>query len=122
MIKDRVIQVLEYKCIPKESFYTKIGITSANFRGKAKNTPLNSTTIENILSVIPDINLAWLLTGQGAMFSTEHTNTTEERLLDLLKEKDAKIEELSRLVGRLESRVEFLQKKATSPNDEVAEN
>lgn len=122
MIKDRVIQVLEYKCIPKESFYTKIGITSANFRGKAKNTPLNSTTIENILSVIPDINLSWLLTGQGAMFSTEHTNTTEERLLDLLKEKDAKIEELSRLVGRLESRVEFLQKKATSPNDEVAEN
>lgn len=69
MIKDRIIQVLEYKSIAKERFYTKIGMTSANFRGKARETPINSTAIENILSVIPDLNLVWLITGNGEMLT-----------------------------------------------------
>ena len=67
MIKERIIQVLELKGIAKESFYKKIGISSANFRGKAKKTPLNSDTIANILSEIEDLNPLWLLTGRGEM-------------------------------------------------------
>lgn len=67
MIKERIIQLLEYKSIPKEEFYIKIGMTSASFRGNAKNTPLNSKAIENILSEIQDVNPIWLLTGQGNM-------------------------------------------------------
>jgi hypothetical protein len=71
MIKDRIIKVIEFKGIAKEKFYSEIGMTSANFRGKAKETPLNSTAIENILSVIPDINLDWLLTGKGEMLKPQ---------------------------------------------------
>ena len=67
MIKDRVIQVLEYKGIPKELFYVKIGMRSASFRGNAKNSPLNTNAIENILSEIPDLNPDWLLRGVGEM-------------------------------------------------------
>ncbi|MDV3612418.1 hypothetical protein CMU81_01060 [Elizabethkingia anophelis] len=67
MIKDRIIQVIEYKGIAKENFYKKIGMTSANFRGKAKETPINSTAIENILSEIKDLSPEWLLTGHGEM-------------------------------------------------------
>lgn len=67
MIKKRIIQLLENKGIAKEEFYKKIGVTSANFRGKASETPVNSKTIENILSEISDLNLNWLLTGQGSM-------------------------------------------------------
>jgi len=71
MIKERVIQLLEYKMIPKEDFYAKIGMTSASFRGNAKKTPLNSNAIANILSQISDVNSDWLLTGQGEMLKTE---------------------------------------------------
>lgn len=67
LIKERIIKIIEYKGIPKEEFYVKIGMTSANFRGKAKQTPINSTAIENILSEIPDVNPNWLLTGNGSM-------------------------------------------------------
>ncbi len=67
MIKDRIIQVIENKGIGKENFYTEIGMTSASFRGKAKKSPINSNAIENILSVIPDVNPEWLLTGKGDM-------------------------------------------------------
>ncbi len=67
MIKERIIQLVELKGIRKEIFYQKIGMTSASFRGKAKETPINSNAIENILSEIPDANLEWLLTGKGFM-------------------------------------------------------
>lgn len=68
MIKERVVQVIEIKGIAKEKFFEKIGVTSANFRGNARKTPLNSTTIENILSEIPELNPEWLLTGKGSIF------------------------------------------------------
>lgn len=74
MIKERIIQLIEYKGIPKESFYVSIGMTSASFRGKAKETPLNSIAIENILSKIPDVNPLWLLTGEGEMIATPYNN------------------------------------------------
>jgi len=67
MIKDRVIQLVESKGVVKETFFEKIGMSSANFRGNAKKTPLNSTAIENILSTFPDVNPDWLLTGEGEM-------------------------------------------------------
>lgn len=74
MIKQRVIQVLEYKGIAKEDFYKKIGMTSASFRGKAKESPLNSNAIANILSEIETLNAEWLLTGKGEMLKSENIN------------------------------------------------
>ncbi len=67
MIKERIIQFIDLKGVTKEHFYNKIGMTSANFRGKAKETPINSTAIENILSEFPNLNLDWLITGKGEM-------------------------------------------------------
>lgn len=71
MIKERLIQIVEYKGIAKEKFYKKIGMTSASFRGNAKKTPLNSNAIENILSEIVDLNAEWLLTGKGEMLKID---------------------------------------------------
>ena len=64
-IKQRVVQFAEKQSISKEEFFKRIGMTSANFRGKAQNSPLNSSTIENIISEFPEINLHWLVTGKG---------------------------------------------------------
>lgn len=90
MIKKRIIQLLEYKGIPKEEFYKKIGVTSANFRGKASETPVNSKTIENILLEIPDLNLEWLLTGKGPVLkkiiSDPIIERAEKALYNLHKE------------------------------------
>ena len=43
----------------------KIGMSYGSFTGQAKNTPLNSNAIANILCIVPDVNLHWLLTGIG---------------------------------------------------------
>jgi hypothetical protein len=68
MIKDRIVQLIEHLGVSKEKFYTEIGMTSANFRGKNKETPINSNAIENIFSKIPGVNLEWLIAGKGEMF------------------------------------------------------
>jgi regulator of replication initiation timing len=97
-----------------------------NFTGKAKETPLNSNAIGNILLEIPDVNLEWLITGQGSMLKTDtynnvspppatqpESNAQIERIYkELLKEKKAeykadlkefhqKIEVLNRDIGAL---------------------
>jgi len=62
-IKDRVVQVAEKQPISKEEFFRVIGMTSASFRGKAKETPLNSNAIVNIITNFPEVDLYWLLSG-----------------------------------------------------------
>ncbi|MDH1602238.1 hypothetical protein [Empedobacter sp. GD03739] len=68
MIKKRIHKILEVRKVQKEYFYKKIGMTSANFRGKAVETPINSNALNNIISLFPDLNIHWLITGKGEMF------------------------------------------------------
>ena len=69
-IKDRVLTLPKKHGISKEAFFDSIGMTSANFRGKARKTPLNSNAIVNIITKYPDTNLYWLLNGV-VKFETE---------------------------------------------------
>lgn len=69
-IKERILSISEYKGITKESFFQKIGMTYGNFKGKSKDTPINSNAIADILTMFPDIDPEWLLTGEGAMLKT----------------------------------------------------
>ena len=107
MIKNRVVQLIEFKEIAKEDFYKKIGITSANFRGKAKETPLNSTTIANIISIIPDVNLEWLITGKGEMIKTNAIQSAvvgdeiQFKYISLLEENNRLLKENAALKERL---------------------
>jgi len=74
-IKERVVQFAETQSVSKEKFFDEIGMTSANFRGKAQKSPLNSLTIEKIFTLYPEINLHWLLTGKGEMISEKKKNS-----------------------------------------------
>jgi cellulase/cellobiase CelA1 len=81
MIKERILQLLEYKHIGKENFFEKMGMTSANFRGEAKKRPLNSNAIENILSEFPDLSPEWLLTGKGSMLRESSTKNISQSIV-----------------------------------------
>lgn len=66
-IKERILQIAEFKDITKQDLCKKMGVTYGNFTGKNKNTPINSDSIANLLSIFPDISARWLLTGEGEM-------------------------------------------------------
>lgn len=69
-IKERILNIAEFKGVSKEKFINDIGMTYANFKGENKKKPLNSDTIVNIVTMHPEINLRWLLTGTGNMTET----------------------------------------------------
>lgn len=111
-IKSRLAIFLENQGIAKEKFYTEIGMTSANFRGDAKKSPLNSDAIENILSKLPQINPSWLITGEGKMLAEKDAinqtknDMTQEKFFDALERRDKQFDELLEQNSRLISVIE----------------
>lgn len=115
-IKERVVQIAEKQDVSKERFFYSIGMTSASFRGKAKDTPLNSKAIVNIITKYPEVDLYWLLMGEnkassenplnepGLEYNTSDKSCEEKdemiRLLkDQIKDLKADKEDLKKLLG-----------------------
>lgn len=71
-IKERVLQIADFKGVTKEKFFNEINMTYGNFKGKSKNTPLNSNALADILTIYNEISPEWLLTGKGEMLKQEH--------------------------------------------------
>jgi hypothetical protein len=97
-------------------------MTSANFRGKAKETPINSTAIKNILLIIPDLNPDWLISGKGSMLRREqrignvdnsnvigsnvsgngiNINETSSELIAIINKQQDQIEKLLNIIEKL---------------------
>jgi len=75
-IKERILQIAELKDVSKESFCEKIGMSYGNFKGKSKNSAINSNAIAEIVTLYPDLNLRWLITGDGEMQLNESVSTS----------------------------------------------
>ena len=66
MIVSRILQIIEYKGINKRKFYLETGLSNG-FLDKVKD--VGASKIEHILNVYPEINMEWLLTGEGDMLN-----------------------------------------------------
>jgi hypothetical protein len=62
MIQDRIIEYLEYKGISKYKFYKETGLSNGFLDKKGT---IGADKCEIIYSHYPDLNLEWLITGQG---------------------------------------------------------
>ncbi|MDB0602602.1 hypothetical protein PL373_15985 [Tenacibaculum maritimum] len=120
MIKERILKVVGFKGFKKEDFFNKIGMTSANFRGKAKERPINSIAIENIFTVIPDLSLIWLLTGKGEMLVSEIGEKSEKSEIEKEnKELNTEIRELNTENRVLNREIRELNTEIKNLNNEI---
>lgn len=136
--KDRLLDFLKYIGIGQNSFEKKVGISNgyiAHSRGR-----FGSAIIAKIVETYPELNTAWLLTGEGEMLKAPQnpfsqmpsqqiedivTKTFTERLMEayrageifpaevhnrIVAEKDKRIEELQRENWELQKKIEDLTK------------
>lgn len=104
-IKERVVEIAKKQSISQERFFHSIGMTSANFRGKAKDTPLNSKAIVNIITKYPEVDLYWLLMGEP---KSSETNVLHEPG-SKYKTTNTSCEEKDEIIAMLKSQIQDLK-------------
>ena len=65
--KERILQFVDYKGISKSRFYEETGMKRGFLDGDKLQTSIPDTFIATIIAKYPEINLKWLLTGEGSM-------------------------------------------------------
>ncbi len=98
MIKDRILQFIDYKQITKNKFETECGLPVRYVSNIGKS--IQSDVIEKIVLTFPDINLRWLVTGLGEMVMEEGKDETKD---DLRKQVEYLQGENSRLLALIEA-------------------
>jgi len=77
-IKERVLQIAKSKGLSYEFFFNDLGISYSNFKGKQRNTSLQSDSIDKIISKYSDVDLHWLITGEKKYSTNEVSNIVSE--------------------------------------------
>jgi hypothetical protein len=67
-LSDRLQAIIEYKNVTITEFERLAKVSKGVFAKAIKNnTGINSVALEKIISIVPEINMNWVLTGQGNM-------------------------------------------------------
>jgi hypothetical protein len=83
MIQKRILQFLAYKSLSKYKFYQETGLSNGFLD---KEGAIGTDKCERIISVYPEINLEWLITGNGAMLKGNSNYLDSDTPINQLKE------------------------------------
>lgn len=93
-IKERIKQVAENKGVPIGKFFKKLGISPTGYTGLKLEKGINSETIQKLISIYPEIDLYWLITGYEQTTPKHTLAEDEETYVTICKmciEKDKRI-------------------------------
>ncbi len=69
---DRLIQFIKFSGLSARQFDLSIGAGNGyTLRMQKNNASIGSDVIENIIKTYPELNLVWLITGEGEMLKTD---------------------------------------------------
>ncbi len=104
LVKQNILQVIEYKGISKYEFYKKTRIT----RGVLdQNNGMSEENIARFLAYFTDIDANWLLTGNGLMLRDQSEGPPNQaEVIRLLKEK---IHDQQEIITLLKEKIDVLQ-------------
>ena len=111
--KERIIEFINYQGITVSVFLEKTGIKRGFLDGDKLKSTVSDIFIAKIIAIYPNINLEWLITGNGQMLKEETSSFKEsnsEELLKYLDKKDKRVEELLIENGQLKQQIEDLKR------------
>lgn len=96
-IKQNILYFVESQGFKKEDFFNQIEISYSNFKGKSLFSEIGADKIVKILTIFPQINPDWLLTGKGEMLrnSEELQVDCKQEIVKIQKELDFKTEQVN---------------------------
>lgn len=80
-VKERLIDFLNYKGISKSEFGRIIGVSSAFVTSMRKS--IQPDKVESIANSFPDLNINWLMTGEGEMLKATKGSGSSDSSADL---------------------------------------
>ena len=128
MIKtiDRLIQFVEYIGLSARQFDLSIGAANGyTLRMKKNHASIGSDVIESILSKYPQLNVVWLLTGEGDMIKSdshfkipdfESITDIQKRAIESIVEKklrERQDKELKEILQAVTEEIEKAKKKSS---------
>lgn len=115
MILERLKEYIDKKGITIAAFERSIGMSNASFGKSLKNgKAIGTDKLENILMVYQDINLIWLLTGQGEMLKEEVIQPSpslpeDSFIYKMYQEKEKQVQQLTEELRAMERKVGNLE-------------
>ena len=114
----RLRQILDYYNINPTAFSQKIGVAEGTVRKILnKNTTIRSDNLEKISQSFTDIDLHWLITGDGDMLLKNRKTTPQEQPSDNALQM---IADLARENGQLQAENEELKNKLARAENKMA--
>ena len=110
---DRIMQFIKYAGLSARQFDISIGASNGyTLRMQKNKASVGSDVIENIVATYPQLNLVWLITGEGEMIKSE---TEILGFKQLSKDKQTEIEQLieQKIRARQEEELKHLLKEVT---------
>jgi len=121
---DRLMQFIKYVGLSARQFDLSIGASNGyTLRMKKNNASIGSDVIENILRVYPQLNVVWLITGEGDMLKKPEEVETldfdhlpksrQKEIEDIIEQKikERQEEELRHLLKEVTEEIEKTQKR-----------
>lgn len=121
---DRLMQFIKFAGLSARQFDISIGASNGyTLRMKKNNASIGSDVIENILKVYPQLNVVWLITGEGNMLNKPEEDeildfeqlpkSRQQEIENLIEQKikERQEEELKRLLKEVTEEIEKTQKR-----------
>lgn len=112
---DRLMEFIKHAGMSARQFDISIGAANGyTLRMKKNHASIGSDVIENILRVYPQLNVVWLITGEGEMLKKEEPLKLTE-FEDLPRERQREIEQIiaEKIRERQERELKSLLKEIT---------
>ena len=116
--KHRILQYIDYKCISKQTFFKETGLKRGFLDADKLETSIPDTFIATIIAIYPEINLTWLITGNGEMLNNNQSQVKTQTNAEIGN--TAIIAELKERITELKERVSDLKDMIAAKDELIA--